>query len=129
MDKEFDVVFSNSVIEHVGSFEDQKKMAGEIQRVGKMYFLQTPCFRFPLEPHFFTIGFQFLPLKAKAFLIRHFNLGWYPKERDYKKSINLASSIRLLRKYELKKLFTGGRIIPERFCGLTKSLIVYNNQS
>ena len=36
-DNEFDVVFSNSVIEHVGSYQDQEKMALEIQRVGKVF--------------------------------------------------------------------------------------------
>src|SRR3712207_2488810 len=33
-DKEFDLVFSNSVIEHLFNFENQKKMAAEVRRVG-----------------------------------------------------------------------------------------------
>lgn len=41
-EKEFDLVFSNSVIEHVGGFQDQMKAANEIRRVGKNYFIQTP---------------------------------------------------------------------------------------
>lgn len=50
-DNEFDAVFSNSVIEHVGDYEAQRQMANEIMRVGKRYFVQTPNFYFPIEPH------------------------------------------------------------------------------
>jgi 2-polyprenyl-3-methyl-5-hydroxy-6-metoxy-1,4-benzoquinol methylase len=49
---QFDVVYSNSVIEHVGGIEDMRKMAREIHRVGKWYFIQTPNLYFPIEPHF-----------------------------------------------------------------------------
>lgn len=52
IDKQFDFVFSNSTIEHVGNFSDQRNMAKEIMRVGKYYYVQTPNRYFPIEPHF-----------------------------------------------------------------------------
>ena len=58
-DKSFDAVFSNSVIEHVGTFEDQKMMANEVIRVTNFYFIQTPNLYFPIEPHFLVPFFQF----------------------------------------------------------------------
>ncbi len=70
-DAEFDVVFSNSVIEHVGGFDDQYRMAREIRRVGCAYFVQTPNFYFPIEPHFLFPCFQFLPLRTRAWLVSH----------------------------------------------------------
>lgn len=125
VNNEFDIVFSNSVIEHVEDLKNQEMMAREIQRVGKRFFIQTPNYWFPLEPHFLTLGFQFLPTKAKAFLIRHFNLGWHSRTKDYQQSIKVAKSIRLLRKRELQKFFPEAIIIPEKFFGLVKSFIVY----
>ena len=41
-DNEFDIVFSNSTIEHVGTWTDQQKFARETQRVGKIIYIQTP---------------------------------------------------------------------------------------
>lgn len=128
-DKSFDIVFSNSVIEHLGAFDKQKEMSGEVKRIGKNFFLQTPNYWFPFEPHFLILGFQFLPLRMKAFLLRHFNLGWFSKIKDYKESIRTAQSIRLLKEKELKELFEGASIVKEKFFGLTKSFIVYNFQN
>ena len=42
-DKSFDIVFSNAVIEHLAA-EDQKRMAKEISRVGRSWFVTTPNF-------------------------------------------------------------------------------------
>lgn len=123
-DHEFDIAFSNSVIEHVGDFQDQIQMANEIQRVGKSIFLQTPNYFFPLEPHFLTFGFQFLPIKARAKLLQKCDLGWYKRTPDHDLALQVAMSIRLLRKVELKKLFPRATIYSEKFCGLTKSFIV-----
>lgn len=50
-DKSFDVVFSNSVIEHVGDDEKQAQFALEVRRIGKSYWVQTPSKYFPIEAH------------------------------------------------------------------------------
>ncbi len=124
-DKEFDIIFSHSVIEHVGGFEDQGRMAEEIKRVGKRYFIQTPNFYFPMEPHFLFPMFQFLPLWLKVCLISHFDLGWYARSPEREKAIEIAKSIRLLCEKELRKLFPGAIIHKEKLSGLTKSFVVY----
>jgi hypothetical protein len=123
-DGQFDVVFSNSVIEHVGSYKHQKEMANEIRRVGKRFFLQTPNRYFPIEPYFIFLFFQFLPLKTRAFLIRHYALGWYSKIPNRQRARDAACEIRLLTGRQLRELFPGSSIYRERFCGLTKSFIV-----
>lgn len=125
-DKEFDIVFSHSVIEHVGGFEDQSKMAQEIKRVGKRYFIQTPNYYFPMEPHFLFPMFHFLPIWLKISLISNFNLGWYTKISDKKKALETVNSIRLLCEKEIQTLFPGATIYREKFFGLTKSFIVYD---
>jgi len=123
-DKEFDVVFSNSVIEHVGDYDQQSQMADEIKRVGKTYFLQTPNRYFPIEPHFLFPFFQFFPLQIKILLIKNINLGWYQKIKDHQKAIDAANSIRLLTKRELMTLFPSANIHHEKIFGLTKSFIL-----
>src|SRR5690242_8516724 len=51
-DGAFHLAFSNSVIEHLFTFEQQARMAAEVQRVAHAYWVQTPNFWFPIEPHF-----------------------------------------------------------------------------
>jgi hypothetical protein len=124
-DKQFDIVFSNSVIEHVGGYEQQCRMAREIQRVGRSYFVQTPNRYFPIEPHFLFPFFQFLPLWLKVYLVRHLDLGWYGrriKNRD--EAMRTVTSIRLLTSGELRAMFPEAAIVRERFLGLTKSFVV-----
>lgn len=125
-DNEFDIVFSNSVIEHLGDYNRQKLMAEEIQRVGKRYFVQTPNFFFPIEPHFLFPFFHWLPVSARAFLLTKFNLGWRKKEPDLSAARASVESIRLLSKRELLALFPQATLYRERFLGLTKSFVVYN---
>ena len=101
-DKQFDLVFSNSVIEHVAghngvTFADQKKMADEILRVSKRFYVQTPYYWFPFEPHFLFPLFQYFPTYFKALLLRNFNFGWYNKikNKDENKNerINVVSQL------------------------------------
>jgi len=121
----FDVVFSNSVLEHVGDYEDQRRMAEEVKRVGKRYFIQTPNKYFPIEPHFLFPFFQFLPLSIRVWMVRQFNMGWYRRISDYKEARELVESVRLLKKGELIALFPDATIIPEKFMGMTKSYMVF----
>lgn len=126
--KEFDMVFSNSVIEHVGNFQDQKSMAEEVQRVGKSYFIQTPNFFFPIEPHFLFPYFQFLPLWIKIQIVYYFNMNfWWSNEKikDYNHAIQVASEVRLMKLSELKRLFKDCLVFKEKFLHLNKSFIIY----
>jgi len=126
-DKSFDAVFSNSVIEHVGTFEDQKMMANEVIRVTNFYFIQTPNLYFPIEPHFLVPFFQFFPLSLKVFLVKNFSLGWVEKEKNSENALNTINSIRLLNYKEMNLLFPKSYIFREKFLGLTKSFFAYKH--
>lgn len=125
-DSSFDVVFSNSVIEHLGpDFADQQRMADEIRRVAKRYFVQTPNRYFPLEPHFLTPGFQFYPLDLRVWLVSNFSVGWYKRIPDKAEAKREVESVSLLSRDDLRRLFPGARIYQERIVGLTKSFVAY----
>ena len=120
-DRAFDVVFSNSVIEHLFTFENQRRMAGEIQRIGGAYFVQTPNYYFPFEPHFHFLGWQYLPVAVRVFMLRRFRCGWYSPIADAEIARLKVTEIRLLSRGDLGRLFPGATLLPERFLGLTKS--------
>lgn len=124
-DQSFDLVFSNSVIEHVGGFEAQRRMANEMIRTGKHGYLQTPNRYFILEPHYLVPFFQFFPVGFRAFLIRHFQLGNMPKAENNADALELAESVRLLTEKELRMLFPGVRIRKEKIGFMTKSFYLY----
>jgi 2-polyprenyl-3-methyl-5-hydroxy-6-metoxy-1,4-benzoquinol methylase len=113
-DAEFDIAFSNSVIEHVPQ-DLQPAFASEIRRVSKRYFVQTPNRYFPIEPHYQLPLFQFLPERTRRALNRRFTLGWQAK--GHWEQIDLLSSA------DLRRLFPDAEIHRERILGLGKSLI------
>jgi hypothetical protein len=113
-DGEFDIAFSNSVIEHVPA-DRQRAFAAEVQRVAKRYFIQTPNRYFPIEPHYQVPFFQFLPERARRALNRRFTLGWQGKGH--------WEEITLLSAKDMKRLFPDAKIKRERLLGLTKSLM------
>jgi hypothetical protein len=101
-------------------------MAREIRRVGRRHFVQTPNYWFPIEPHFVFIGFQYLPFNLRAFLLTQKQLGWFGRERNWEKALELVKSIRLLTKAEVRKLFPESQIYIERFGGVAKSFVAYH---
>lgn len=124
-DGEFDAVFSNSVIEHVGSFADQQSMAREIRRVGRRYFVQTPNRYFPIEPHFLLPLFQFYPRGVRAALVQRYQLGWMPRRANYAEALREVEQVRLLSAADMLALFPDAELYWERFAGLAKSLVAY----
>ncbi len=124
-DKEFDIVFSNSVIEHLFTLENQKKMADEVGRVGRYYYVQTPNYHFPVEPHFMCPFFHYLPRETRIYLTRHFSLGNFPKAASREQAIDWVDERRLLSRKEMKRLFPDGKVYNEPFLGMTKSVTMY----
>lgn len=122
-DKQFDISHSNSLIEHVGSWKDKKSTADETRRIADSYYVQTPNYWFPIEPHFLVPGFQFLPKQARIALIRKKNRGWIKRAESYSDAAEVVEGCDLLSTTEMKVLFPDATIIPERFLVFTKSLI------
>lgn len=122
-ENQFDIAYSNSVIEHVGSYENQKKMASEIKRVARYFFVQTPNFWFPIEPHVRLPIIHFLSLPLQTLLVL------LTKRRSincYKKIKSARERVQLLSRRELKMLFPDGIIMDEKYFGVAKSFMVHN---
>jgi ubiquinone/menaquinone biosynthesis C-methylase UbiE len=123
----FDVVFSNSVIEHVGDMERQRRFASEVQRVGRAYWVQTPNRWFPVEQHLLTPIVHWMPKRWQELVIPRWNV-WSalvqarPDQRRFYIEHYLRD-VRLLEERDVRELFPDARILRERFCGWTKSLI------
>ena len=124
-DDYYDIAFSNSTIEHVGTYENQKIFASEIKRVGKGFFLQTPAREFFVEPHYLTLFIHWLPISIQRRLLRNFSIwGILARPDDQLIQKNL-SEIRLLNKREFCELFHDCNIVREKFLFFTKSYIAY----
>lgn len=124
-DNQFDVVFSNSVIEHLHTYAHQQAMAREVQRVGRYHFIQTPNRYFPIEPHYLLPGFQFLPRPSQSFILTKTSLSRRFGRMSREAATAIVSEIRLLTETELRTLFPRSLVYRERLMGMTKSLIAY----
>jgi methyltransferase family protein len=122
-DASFDVVFSNSVIEHLETFGRQAAMAAEVRRLAPRYWVQTPNFFFPVEPHFLTPAWHWLPVAARVALLRRRRWGWRGPCPDPVEARALVREVRLMRRRELSRLFTGAEIRDERIGPLVKSFV------
>jgi hypothetical protein len=122
-DNSFDITHSNSVIEHVGRWSDMKAMARETNRLAPAYFVQTPYFWFPVEPHFRTIGFHWLPEPVRARLIMSSDMGFIKQSPTYDDAMSKIQGSSLLDRRMFADLFPDGSIVFERVFGLPKSMM------
>jgi hypothetical protein len=122
-DESFDITHSNSVIEHVGDWERQAAFARESRRLAPRYYVQTPYYYFPIEPHVSAVGFHWRSEHARARRLIRGRVGRYPRASDVGKAMEMIQSARLLDKAQFRCLFPDAQLAEERILGLTKSLI------
>jgi SAM-dependent methyltransferase len=119
-DKHFDIIYSNAVIEHVGDFEKQKKMASEIMRVGKRWFVTTPNRWYPFEFHMRLPFVTWLP--GSAYLRVGKIISYNHVRKKYMFGIN-HDGLRLMAARELKLCFPYSTIIKQRITFMAETLV------
>ena len=75
-DQHFDVVWSNAVLEHVGSRAAQVAFLKEIKRVGRRAFITTPNKNFPIEVHTRSLFLHWLPKRIFDRYLKLIGKGW-----------------------------------------------------
>jgi len=123
---DYDLVFSNSVIEHVGDADAIAAFA-TVTRQGRQYFLQTPNRWFVVEPHFVLPLHFLLPRRLKAAVVMWWDRG--PCRRTYRDALARVDSIHLLTRRELELLFPGATILVDRKWLLPKSFMVFGSNA
>ncbi|MGE3369123.1 MAG: SAM-dependent methyltransferase [Rhizobiaceae bacterium] len=121
--RRFDLVHSNSVIEHVGSLADMARFAENTRRLAPRYYVQTPNYWFAYEPHFRAPFFQYLPEAMRAALIMRYALGFFPRIDDRAEAESIIYHHRLLSTRQMRVLFPDAALRHEKFLGLNKSIV------
>lgn len=122
-DSSFHIAHSNSVIEHVGDWSRMVQFSKELKRVAQRYFIQTPNYWFPIEPHFMAPFFHWLPKPARIWLVMKFSLGHWKRASSVDDAVRIVESARLLNKKMFRELFDDSQIVTERLAFLPKSFI------
>ena len=121
----YDLIFSNSVIEHLGSWAAKRRLAEAILGSGLAYFVQTPNYWFPMEPHWLIPGFQYLPRRVqRMLLLKGFSIR--VKNASIDEAEALLDEIQLLTRRDVLGFFPGASLLEERFYGLTKSFVAHD---
>ncbi len=116
-DQAYDISHSNSVIEHVGDWKHVKMMRDELLRTGKYYFVQTPNYWFPVEPHYVLPFIHWLPRPWYVALLMRL------RKNKFDQATENYDSHRMLSRREFTHLFPDARMITERFWLMAKSYI------
>ena len=124
-DKSFDVVYSNAVIEHVENIENQKRMASEIMRVGKSWFVTTPNRWYPFEFHLRLPFVSWLPCHGYRWIGKLISYNHVKRKYDFGVD---NSDLCLLSARDLNYIFTDSRIIKSKITFMAETLIVFGGQ-
>lgn len=123
-DNSFDIAHSNSVIEHVFTWENMRAFAAETRRVAPWHYVQTPYFWFPVDPHFYRMPlFHWMPQSVRAKLLMRLPLAHVGRIATLEKAHQVVEGAKLIDLAQMRALFPDSHIRFERFFGLPKSLI------
>jgi hypothetical protein len=120
--EEFDLVFSNSLTEHLGGHGARRRFADVVSKLAAAYVIQTPYQYFPVEPHWMFPAFQFLPIAARSWLAPRWPLG-HTRGWSAEAATNEVMSTELLSATEMRAYFPDSKIVWERVAGVPKSMI------
>ena len=118
---EFDLVFSNSLLEHVGGHAQRVALAAEVRALAPRHWVQTPYRYFPVEPHWLFPLLQFLPLAARARVAAVWPLA-HSRPEDAATAMSEVQWTELVGVAEMRAYFPGSEIHREKVAGLTKSI-------
>ena len=121
-DGRYDLVFSNSVIEHVGGHSQRMRFAEVVHKLADRHWVQTPYRYFPIEPHWLFPGFQFLPLNIQAELAQRWPLV-HTRSCSWDDGLSAAMGVELLSRAAMTFYFPNSALRTERMMGMVKSLI------
>jgi hypothetical protein len=120
---QFDMVFSNSLMEHLGGHARRQQFANVVRESAPAWWVQTPYRYFPIEPHWVFPGFQFLPFRMRVLICQHWSMLHMPACKDAAEAADLVASTELISGTEMRTYFPNSEIWFERIAGIPKSLV------
>jgi hypothetical protein len=120
--RRYDLVFSNSVIEHVGGHERRLRFAESVRALAPAHWVQTPYRYFPVEPHWVAPGLQYLPLAVRTWIAHRWPLQ-HTRPTDPAETLQAVLWTELLDRTQMRHYFPDSVLRAERAAGLIKSLI------
>lgn len=122
-DSSFDIVFSNSLVEHLGDWGSQLRFANEVRRLAPNYFIQTPSKWFFVEPHFVTPFAHWMPASLRRCLGPRATVWGWTSGATRGLYNEMLREIRLLGIGEMRELFPEAKLVGERWMGMVKSIV------
>lgn len=126
--RRYDLVFSNSVLEHVGGHERRLRFAEAVHSLADAHWVQTPYRYFPIEPHWLAPGMQFLPVRSRIAVARRWPLAHSPA-RTHEAAVADVLWTELLDRSQMRHYFPHSQLRVERLAGLPKSLIAVRQET
>jgi hypothetical protein len=126
--RRYDLVYSNSVIEHVGGHYRRVRFAETVRSLADAHWVQTPYRYFPVEPHWLFPAMQFMPVRVRTMLASSWPLA-HTRHMDRGRATGIVLSTELLDRTQMRYLFPDSDLRTERYAGLPKSLIAVRGGS